>query len=79
MDRLRKYCGHVDVGTCPHQVLAATLNLSQSRGADYLCPPYTNVHTKFWKSQARLLLRCYYNNARVYLSIKTTLIHTQKN
>jgi hypothetical protein len=24
----RNACGHVDVGTCPHQVLAATLTLS---------------------------------------------------
>ena len=31
---------------CPHQVLAAPLTLSQ---------PYTGVHTKFWKPQARLL------------------------
>ena len=36
----RRACGHVDVGTCPHQVLAATLTLSQPRGAR-LCPPYT--------------------------------------
>ena len=26
---IRRACGHVDVGTCPHQVLAATLTLSQ--------------------------------------------------
>ena len=29
---LRRTCGNVDVGTCPHQVLAATLTLSQQRG-----------------------------------------------
>ena len=34
----RRACGHVDVGTCPHQVLAATLTLSQPRGADYAHP-----------------------------------------
>ena len=28
-------CGHVDVGTCPHQVLAVTLTQSQPGGADY--------------------------------------------
>ena len=28
----RRACGHVDVGTCPHQVLAATLTLSQPGG-----------------------------------------------
>ena len=28
----------VDVGTCPHQVLAATLTLSQPGGADYAHP-----------------------------------------
>ena len=31
----RRACGHVDEGTCPHQVLAATLTLSQPGGADY--------------------------------------------
>ena len=32
-------CGHVDVGTCLHQVLAATLTLSQPGvGADYAHP-----------------------------------------
>ena len=34
----RRACGHVDEGTCPHQVLAATLTLSQPRGADYAHP-----------------------------------------
>ena len=28
-------CGHVEVGTCPHQVLAATLTLFQPGEADY--------------------------------------------
>ena len=31
----RRACGHVDVGTCPHQVLAPTLTLSQPGEADY--------------------------------------------
>ena len=31
----RRACGHVDVGTRPHQVLASTLTLSQPEGADY--------------------------------------------
>ena len=31
----RRACGHVDVGTCPHQVFAATLTLFQPGGADY--------------------------------------------
>ena len=35
---LRRACRHVDVGTCPHQVLVATLTLSQPRGADYAHP-----------------------------------------
>ena len=44
----RRACGHVDVGTCPHQVLAATLTLSQPGGADYapasvLAPPYVQT------------------------------------
>ena len=52
----RRACGPVDVGTCPHQLLAATLTLSQPGGL--LCPPYTGVHTKFWKPQARLPYAC---------------------
>ena len=51
----RRACGLVDVGTCPHQVLATTLTLSQPRGGGRLRPPYTGVHTKFWKPQERLL------------------------
>ena len=35
---IRRACGHVDVGTCPHQVLAATLTLYQPEGADYAHP-----------------------------------------
>ena len=34
----RRACGHVDVGTFPHQVLAATLTLSQPEGADQAHP-----------------------------------------
>ena len=34
----RRACGPVDVGTCPHQALAATLTLSQPEGADYAHP-----------------------------------------
>ena len=33
----RRACGHVDVGTCPHQVLAATLTYPISTG-DYTHP-----------------------------------------
>ena len=50
----RRACGHVDEGTCPYQVLAATLD--QPRGADYAHLPYTGVFTKFWKPQAHLIL-----------------------
>ena len=42
---LRPACGHVDVGTCPHQVLAATLTLSQP-GGQIMPTLYTGVHTK---------------------------------
>ena len=51
----RRACGHVDVGTCPHQVLAATLTLSQP-GGQIMPTLYTGVHTKFWKPKARLML-----------------------
>ena len=48
----RHACGHVDMGTCPHQVLAATLTLFQPRVADYthlsqhilLSPPSFESH-----------------------------------
>ena len=50
----RRTCWHVDEGTFPHQVLAVTLTLSQSGGGGRLCPPYSSIHTKFWKPQARL-------------------------
>ena len=42
----RRACGGVDVGTCPHQVLAATLTLSQP-GGQIMPTLYTGVHTKF--------------------------------
>ena len=44
-------CEHVDVGTCPHQVLAATLTLSQPAGADYAHPIL--VSTLSFKSHRR--------------------------
>ena len=31
-DQMTQVCGHVDVGMCPHQVLAATLTLFQPGG-----------------------------------------------
>ena len=35
----RRACGHVDVGTCPHQVLAANFTLfQQGGGADSVHP-----------------------------------------
>ena len=39
----RRACGHVDVGTCPHQVLAVTLTISQPGVGGRLCLPYTGV------------------------------------
>ena len=43
----RRACGPVDVGTCPYQLLAATLTLFQPRGADYAHHIHTDVPTKF--------------------------------
>ena len=34
----RHACGHVDMGACPHQVLADTLTLSQPRGGGQIMP-----------------------------------------
>ena len=52
---------HVDVGTCPHQVLAATLTLSQPRGADYahsilVSTPSFESHRRACRGSARLPL-----------------------
>ena len=49
----RRACGHVDVGTRPHQVLASTLTLSQPGGADYAHPilmstPRFESHRRAW-------------------------------
>ena len=39
------------------------LNPISTRGGGRLCPPYTGVHTKFWKPQARL--RLHENNVKL--------------
>ena len=36
--QIRQACGHGKVGTGPHQVLAATLTISQPKGVDYAHP-----------------------------------------
>ena len=56
----RRACGHVDEGTCPHQVLAANLTLSQPGGADYalsllVSTPSFESHRRAWvKSRSEL-------------------------
>ena len=55
-------CGQVDVGTCPHQVFAATLTLSQPVGADYAHPilvstPSFESHRRACYSIASLMIR----------------------
>ena len=46
---IRHACGHVDVGTCPHQVLVATFSLFRPGGrADYahhICYTDANILT----------------------------------
>ena len=54
-DILRRACGHVDVGTCPHQVFAATLTLFQPGGAGYahhllMSPPSFESHRRTCKA-----------------------------
>ena len=49
--KFRRACGHVDVGTCPHQVLAATLTLFQPRGTYHahrilMSPPSFESHRR---------------------------------
>jgi len=58
----RRACGHVDVGTCPHQVLAATLTLSQPGWADYAHPilvstPSFESHRRAWNMGILILLK----------------------
>ena len=70
---LRRACGHVDVGMCPHQVLAATLTLSQPRGADYAQPilvstPSFESHRRACSLQWGILL--------CWLQVSTTGAHT---
>ena len=70
----RHACGHVDVGTCPHQVLAATLTLSQpwGVGADYARPIL--VSTPSFESHRRAC------KPKMHLFTKMSLItffHTQ--
>ena len=48
-------CGHEDMETGPHQVLATTLTDPIPTRGDRLCPSYTDVPTKFLKRQARLI------------------------
>ena len=47
----RRACGHVDVWTCPHQVLAATLTLSQPGGQ--IMPSLILVSTPSFESHRR--------------------------
>jgi hypothetical protein len=51
----RRACEHVDVGTCPHQVLAATLTLSQPGGTEYAHPIL--VSTQNFESHRRAWIR----------------------
>ena len=41
---VRRACGHVDVGMCQHQVLAATLTLSQPGGGAIMATLYWCPH-----------------------------------
>ena len=50
-DKLRPACGHGDIGTGPHQVLAATLTLFTPGGTDYahhipMSPPSFGTHRR---------------------------------
>ena len=53
LSKVRRACGHVDVGTRPHQVLTSTLTLSQPGGTDYAHPilmstPSFESHRRAW-------------------------------
>ena len=68
ISKCRRACGHVDEGTCPHQVLAATLTLSQP-GGQIMPTLYTSVHTKFWKPQARLIRERYHGTYCIWYQV----------
>ena len=70
----RRACGYVDMGTCPHQILAATLTLSQP-GEQIMPTIYTGVRIKFWKPQARLC-RSYGSCLKKVIPAPTTLQNT---
>ena len=60
----RRACGHVDMGTRPHQVLAATLIISQPGGADYAHPilvstPSFEIHRRACSApKGQLISKC---------------------
>ena len=43
INKFRRACGHGDMGTCTHQVLAATLPLSQPGGQNMSPSSYNQV------------------------------------
>ena len=55
---------YVDVGTCPHQVLQATLTLTQARGPDYAHPIL--VSTPNFESHRRPCLPMVYKKKTEY-------------
>ena len=59
------------------QVLEANLNLFQPGGADYAHHIFTDVLTKFWKPQVRLILQ-YYKTYNKYL-LKNKTARTVRN
>ena len=68
----RRACGHVDKGTCPHQVLVATLTLSQPGGADYAHPIL--VSTPSYESHRRA---CMYCEKYLPTYIKEIILHSE--
>ena len=75
----RCVCGHGDMRTGPHKVLAATLTLLKP-GRYRLRPPYADVPTKFWKPQARLILviKCHLSWFSLFFLFSNRGVHNAK-
>ena len=73
----RRACGHVDVGTRPHQVLASTLTLSQPRGADYALPIL--MSTPSFESHRRACLYHHMKKVEKNQKFKNSKIQKFKN
>ena len=65
-------CGRGDVSA---PSFGSHLNPISTRGGRF-CPPYTGVHTKFWKPQARLMFLCQFMTRELNLGCTSLKCNT---